>query len=108
VEKIVVGIDGSETSKDALRWAVEYACPRRRRRRAAGIRGPVPAPDASPVAPLDLPALVTEIHAGALQFVTEIVKEVVGNAVIMNVAPIAVDDTPAKALLDAAQMRPCW
>ena len=104
MEKIVVGIDGSEPSKDALRWAVEDA-----RVRGAEVialhayEEPMPVLDAAPATPLDLPGLVTEFHEGALQFVTEIVDEVVGKAVTVNVAPITVEETPAKALLDAAR-----
>jgi nucleotide-binding universal stress UspA family protein len=104
MEKIVVGIDGSEASKNALRWAVEDA-----RVRGAEVvalhayEGPMPAPDAAPAAPIDLPGLVAEIHDSAQRFVAELVDEVVGNAVTVNVAPIAVEDEPARALLDAAR-----
>lgn len=104
MEKIVVGIDGSEASKNALRWAVEDA-----RVRGAEVvalhayEGPMPAPDAAPAAPIDLPGLVADIHDSAQRFVTELVEEVVGNAVTVNVAPIAVEDEPARALLDAAR-----
>jgi nucleotide-binding universal stress UspA family protein len=104
MEKIVVGIDGSDASKDALRWAVEDA--RARGAEVVALHAyevPVPAPDAAPAAPVDLPALVAEIHGRALQFVTDVVDEVVGNAVSVDVAPIAVEDTPARALLDAAR-----
>ena len=104
MEKIVVGIDGSEASKNALRWAVEDA-----RVRGAEVvalhanEAPMPGADAAPAAPIDLPGLVTEFHEGALRFVTEVVDEVVGNAVTVNVAPIAVEDEPARALLDASR-----
>ena len=104
MEKIVVGIDGSEASKNALRWAVEDA-----RVRGAEVialhayEEPMPALDAGPATPLDLPGLVTEFYEGALKFVTEVVSEVVGNAATVDVAPIAVEEEPAKALLDAAR-----
>jgi len=104
MEKIVVGIDGSEASKNALRWAVEDA-----RVRGAEVialhayEEPMPGADAAPVAPVDLPGLVTEFYEGALKFVTDVVNEVVGNAVTVDVAPIAVEEEPAKALLDAAR-----
>jgi nucleotide-binding universal stress UspA family protein len=104
MQKIVVGIDGSAPSKDALRWAVEDA-----RARGAEVIAlhayevPVPAPDASPAPPIDLPGLIEETHEGALRFVTEIVDEVVGNDATVNVAPIAVEDEPARALIDAAR-----
>jgi nucleotide-binding universal stress UspA family protein len=94
MEKIVVGIDGSDASKAALRWAVEDARVREE---------PMPGADVAPAVPIDLPGLVTEFHEGALRFVTEFVDEVVGNAVTVNVAPIAVEDEPAKALLDASR-----
>jgi nucleotide-binding universal stress UspA family protein len=104
MEKIVVGIDGSAASKDALRWAVEDA-----RARSAEVvalhayEAPAPAPDAAPSPPVDLPALVAEAHADAQRFIAQVVEEVVGNAVSVDVAPIAVEDAPAKALLDASR-----
>jgi nucleotide-binding universal stress UspA family protein len=104
VQKIVVGIDGSDASKEALRWAVEDA--RARGAEVVALHAyevPAPAADASPVAPVDLPALVGEAHEGALQFVTDVVAEIAGNSVSVDVAPIAVEDTPASALLDAAR-----
>jgi nucleotide-binding universal stress UspA family protein len=104
VEKIVVGIDGSDASKAALRWAVEDA--RARGAEVVALHAyevPVPAPDATPAPPVDLPELVTEAHDRAVQFVTDFVAEVVGNAVTVDVAPIAVEETPATALLAAAR-----
>jgi nucleotide-binding universal stress UspA family protein len=104
MEKIVVGIDGSEASKDALRWAVEDA--RARGAEVVALHAyevPVPAPDAIPTAPVDLPALVVETHARALQLVTDLVDDVVGNAATVDVVPLAVEDAPARALLDAAR-----
>jgi nucleotide-binding universal stress UspA family protein len=104
MEKIVVGVDGSDASKDALRWAVEDA--RARGAEVVALHAyevPVPAPDAAPASPVDLPALVAEVHEDAQQLVTKVVDEVVGNSVSVDVAPIAVEDAPAKALLDAAR-----
>jgi nucleotide-binding universal stress UspA family protein len=104
VEKIVVGIDGSNQSRDALRWAVEDA-----RARGAEVvalhayEAPAPAPDAVPAPPVDLPALIAEVHDDAQQFVTKVVDEVVGNSVSVDVAPIAVEDAPARALVDASR-----
>lgn len=104
MEKIVVGIDGSDASKHALRWAVEDA--RARSAEVVALHAyevPVPAPDASPAPPLDLPALVAEAHANAQQFVASVVEEVVGHTVSVDVAPIAVEDAPARALVDASR-----
>ena len=104
MEKIVVGIDGSDASKDALRWAVEDA-----RARGAEVvalhayEAPVPVLDAAPATPIDLPGLVAEAQADAQQFVAKVVDEVIGNVVSVDVAPIAVEDEPAKALVDASR-----
>jgi nucleotide-binding universal stress UspA family protein len=104
MEKIVVGIDGSDASKDALRWAVEDA--RARGAEVVALHAyevTVPTTDAVPTAPVDLPGLIAEVYNDAQQFVTEVVREVVGNSVGVDVAPIAVEDAPAKALLDASR-----
>jgi nucleotide-binding universal stress UspA family protein len=104
MEKIVVGIDGSDASKDALRWAVEDA--RARGAEVVALHAyevTVPTTDAVPTAPVDLPGLITEYRNDALQFVTDGVREVVGNSMGVDVAPIAVEDAPAKALLDASR-----
>ena len=104
MEKIVVGIDGSDASKDALRWAVEDA--RARGAEVVALHAyevTVPTTDAVPTAPVDLPGLLAEVHDDAQQFVKEVVSEVVGNSVGVDVAPIAVEDAPAKALLDASR-----
>jgi nucleotide-binding universal stress UspA family protein len=104
VEKIVVGIDGSDASKGALRWAVEDA--RARGAEVVALHAyevVVPVTDAVPTAPIDVPGLTAEIHEDAEQLVTKIVEEVVGSSVSVDVAPIAVEDPPAKALLDAAR-----
>jgi nucleotide-binding universal stress UspA family protein len=104
MEKIVVGIDGSDASKGALRWAVEDA-----RARGAEIVAlhayevVVPVTDAVPTAPVDLAELTAGVHDDAQQVVAKLVDEVVGNSVSVDVAPIAVEDSPAKALLDAAR-----
>ena len=105
MEKIVVGIDGSDASKDALRWAVEDA--RARGAEVVALHAyevPVPALDAvAPATPVDLPGLVAEAQEDAQQFATRVVAEVIGSVVSVDVAPIAVEDAPARALLDASR-----
>ena len=105
MEKIVVGIDGSEASKSALRWAVEDA--RARGAEVVALHAyevQVPTLDAvAPATPVDLPGLIAASQDDAQQFVTTVVDEVVGNSVSVDVAPIAVEDEPAKALLDASR-----
>jgi nucleotide-binding universal stress UspA family protein len=104
VQKIVVGIDGSDASKEALRWAVEDA--RARGAEVVALHAydvELPTTDAVPTAPADLPRLTAEIYEEAQQAVSQVVEEVVGSSVSVDVAPIAVEDPPAKALLDAAR-----
>ena len=104
MQKIVVGIDGSEASKGALRWAVEDA--RGRGAEVVALHAyevDVGSTDAVPTAPIDLPGLVTELHEGAQRFVTEVVEEVVGNLTTVDVAPIAVEELPDKALIEASR-----
>jgi nucleotide-binding universal stress UspA family protein len=104
VEKIVVGIDGSDASKNALRWAVEDA-----RARGAEVvalhayEAQVQVLDATTATPVDLPGLSFEAQADAQQFVAKVVDEVIGSVVSVDVAPIAVEDEPARALVDASR-----
>jgi nucleotide-binding universal stress UspA family protein len=105
MQKIVVGISGSELSKAALRWAIEDA--RARGAEVVALHSydvEVPVPDAAPGPPIDIPALVTEIHEGAQRFVSEIVEEVAGHSATVDVAPIALEDeTPLHALAEASR-----
>lgn len=104
VEKIVVGVDGSDGSKKALRWALDLA-------RAVGGRVvaltawevQVVPPDITPVPRLDLVTLVTEHHQRALAVVTATVEEVVGDDSTMDVEAVAVEGAAAAVLLDAAR-----
>jgi nucleotide-binding universal stress UspA family protein len=105
MEKIVVGIDGSDASKDALRWAVEHA--RALEAEVVALHAyeaPISVLDAGPASQVDLPGLVTEMHEGALRLVAQVVADVVGDGASVEVAPIAEEETPAKALLDAGRV----
>jgi len=105
MQKIVVGVSGSEVSKAALRWAIEDA--RGRGAEVVALHAydvEVPSPDATTVEPFDIPALVTEIHEGAQRFVAEVVEEVAGQHATVDVAPIAVEDeTALHALMEASR-----
>ena len=104
MEKIVVGIDGSDASKNALRWAVEDA-----RARGAEVvalhayEAPVSVLDATTATPVDLPGLSFEALTDAQQFVAKVVDEVIGSVMSVDVAPIAVEDEPTRALVDASR-----
>jgi nucleotide-binding universal stress UspA family protein len=105
MQKIVVGVSGSEHSKAALRWAIEDA--RARGAEVVALHSydvEVPVPDAAPGPPIDIPALVTEIHEGAQRFVSEVVEEVAGRHPSVDVAPMAFEDeTPLHALTEASR-----
>jgi nucleotide-binding universal stress UspA family protein len=104
MEKIVVGIDGSEESRNALRFAVEEG-------EAHGARvvalhaweAPVAAVDPSLTAPpVDYPALLVEVREAAERFAETFVEEAVGDK-RDRVEPLAVEGSAAAALLDAAE-----
>ena len=100
---IVTGIDGSAESKEALRWAVAEA--RVHGDEVVALHAydvEIPSPDAAPGPPLDVVGPVFEIHEGAVDLVTKVVDEVVGDDSAVTVTPTAVEDYPAKALIDAA------
>jgi nucleotide-binding universal stress UspA family protein len=104
MEKIVVGIDGSEASKNALRWAVDEA--RLRNARVVALHAwetPIASPDATPVQQLDVVTAVTESHDAASQLATEVVEEVVGDDPDQIVTPLVVEGPAAAALIDAAR-----
>jgi nucleotide-binding universal stress UspA family protein len=102
MKKIVVGIDGSESSKDALRWAVEEG-------RAHGAdlvavhayEVALLPTDLVPSAPIDVVDVVTEVHEGALRLVTAVVEEVVGGDTSVKVESIAIEGpSPESVLID--------
>lgn len=104
MQKIVVGVDGSEASRNALRWAVEEA--RLRGARVVALHAwevPLAAPDVSPAPQLDVAGLVTDLHESAQQLVTSLVDAVVGGDSPVTVEPVAVEGPAASALLDAAR-----
>jgi nucleotide-binding universal stress UspA family protein len=105
MQKIVVGIDGSDASKAALRWAVGDA--RGRGAEVVALHAydvELPTADLAPTAPIDIPAFVGDIHEEAERFVAQVVDDVVGKTATVDVAPIAVEEPDfAKALIDASR-----
>jgi nucleotide-binding universal stress UspA family protein len=106
VEKIVVGVDGSEQSRDALRFALEEA--ELRRVPVAVVHAwSAPIPLGDPLvgpAPIDYPGLVEELQAAAQRLVDEIVEEVAGaKRDRVRVEALAVEGPAATVLLDAAR-----
>jgi nucleotide-binding universal stress UspA family protein len=104
VEKIVVGVDGSDASKDALRWAVAEA--RAHDARVVALHAwelPIAAPDITPAPRVDLTTIVSEVQAAALRLVTAALEEVLGGDSTVTVEPAAVEGPAASALIDAAR-----
>lgn len=104
MDRIVVGVDGSDGSKTALRWAVDEA--RLHGARVVALYAwdvPVVPSDVTPVPQLDLVTLVTQRHESALELVTSVVDEVVGDDTSVTVEPVAVEGPAASALIDAAR-----
>jgi nucleotide-binding universal stress UspA family protein len=99
VQKIVVGIDGSDSSKKALRWAVDNGG----EAEIVAVHAYdvfLPPPDATPGPPPDLVGLAAEIHEGAIGLVTSVANEVAGPDA--TVTATAVEGPPADVLLEAA------
>jgi nucleotide-binding universal stress UspA family protein len=109
VARIVVGVDGSDASKDALRWAVEEA--RFRKATVDAVYAwqvPIMPPDVGPsLAPsasaLEMTSLFPKLAESAQLLVDEVVKEVVGDQADVEVRPLPIEGPPANALLEAAQ-----
>jgi nucleotide-binding universal stress UspA family protein len=103
VNKIVVGVDGSEASKRALRWAVDEA--ELRDAEVIAVHAwevPVTPLTIPPAASFDVSGLVSDIHEAAEELVTKAVDEVAGSSKV-KVTPLAVEGPPAPSLIEAAQ-----
>jgi nucleotide-binding universal stress UspA family protein len=109
MSRIVVGVDGSDASKDALRWAVDEA-----KLRGASVDAvhawqvPMLPPDVGAAlapagAALEVTTLLPQVKEGAHRTVAEIVEEVVADDAGVEVRPLAVEGPPATALIEAAR-----
>jgi nucleotide-binding universal stress UspA family protein len=110
VEGIIVGIDESEHSKNALRWAIEEGRIHRSPVVAVHAWQPPVVPPVSGLEPgaavfpmADWTALVTEAKKAATEFVEGVVREVAGDDPGTEVRAVAVEDSPASALVEAAK-----
>jgi nucleotide-binding universal stress UspA family protein len=108
VEGIVVGIDDSESSREALRWAVEEG--RLRGTPVVAIHAwqpPMipPMADIGPVAPpmYDIATLITEAEKAAQAFAERVVREVAGSDPGVEVRPVELEGSPASVLIEAAE-----
>jgi nucleotide-binding universal stress UspA family protein len=98
-QTIVVGIDGSEASKAALRWAVEEA--RLRHARVKVVHAWWIYPMLRPDAP---PALGQGVGDDATEFVRIFITETLGEKPGVEITPVSVQGEQASAaLVDAAE-----
>jgi len=102
VAKIVVGVDGSEPSKDALRWALEEARLRNAELVAVHAWQPVAAiPEPGPAPGFDMVNVLPEVEEAAERLVNAVVDEVAGDD--RTVQRIAREGRTVEVLADAAQ-----
>jgi nucleotide-binding universal stress UspA family protein len=96
--QIVVGVDGSPDSREALLWAAENA------RRVDGTLRVVYAWSLGGIASLGIPPLPEYrfLEERAQQFPAELVREVLGDDPDAKVVPVAVRGNAAQVLVDAS------
>jgi nucleotide-binding universal stress UspA family protein len=102
--KIVAGIDGSDSSKEALRWAVDEA--RLRRADVIAVHAwqvPPPVPAFGPSPAVDMVENVPRLEEAAQKLAQSVVAEAVGDASDVNVEPVATEGPAASVLIDAAE-----
>jgi nucleotide-binding universal stress UspA family protein len=101
---IVVGVDGSDRSRNALRWAVDEAKLRRDTVVAVHVWEPpvMPVVDIPPAPdpPVYLPELIAHVQSGAEALVERVTAEF-GNEGV-EIQPLAIEGTPASVLVDVA------
>ena len=101
--KIVVGIDGSEQSRDALRWALDEA--RLRKAELLAVHAwepPVTIPAPGPAPGFDLVAILPQVQEAGERLVKAVVADVVGDDSDVAVEPVALEGPPAEVLVEAA------
>lgn len=95
--KIVIGVDGSPLSADALRWAVEYA-----RRTGAEVEA-VLAWQVPTWSWLNLPSTDADFEERHQRVLDKAVSEAVGDVVDVRVDRRLIEHSPAAALVSAAK-----
>jgi nucleotide-binding universal stress UspA family protein len=106
MERIVVGVDGSDTSKDALRFALEEG--ELRGATVAVVHAWIaPDPPVGPMLPpppIDWPGMTREVREAAERLVAELVDEVAGDRrEAVRIETIVEEGAPAKVVLEHAE-----
>ena len=101
-ERIVVGVDGSESSRRALGWATRQA------KLTGALLDVVMAWEVPPAYRFDVSS-PHDLRLGAETILQEVVADVVGDAPGVDVRPSVVEGHPVPVLLNAAQgvIAPC-
>ena len=100
---IVVGIDGSEQSREALQWALEEARLRSAEIVAVHAWEPPPTiPQPGPAPGFDLVAVLPALQEAGERLVRAVVEEVAGDSDV-TVEPVAIEGRPVSVLVDAAR-----
>jgi nucleotide-binding universal stress UspA family protein len=106
VEKIVVGVDGSDASKEAFGWALEEARLRKVRLQVVHAwEPPRPVPDLAPgPSPgFEYVDMLPALKDSAEQEVARVVAEVAGENPGVELEAVAVEGPATSVLVDAAQ-----
>jgi nucleotide-binding universal stress UspA family protein len=102
---IVVGVDGSEGARKALRWSLDEA--RLREATLRVVHAWFPLPPAAPLgfAPPEAPAAdeIAMLREAAEKLLEHELSEVVGDDPGIPIEPTAVEDVAAQALIEAAK-----
>lgn len=104
MDRIVAGVDGSDASKDALRWAIEES-----RIHGAEVVAvyawtpPVVVPEVSQASLPSISLEVAALQASALELVTNIVRQVAGDKPSVTGQPVAAEGYPASVLVEATR-----
>jgi nucleotide-binding universal stress UspA family protein len=104
MERIVVGVDGSEPSKNALRFALEEG--EQHHLPVLAVHAwspPFPPPDPVAIAPLDYADLFTHVQEGAERLLANLVEEAgQGRQDNLRVEQLAIEGSPASVLIETA------
>lgn len=104
MRSIVVGVDGSDESKEALRWAVDEARLRGDTLHATYVWSyPYPYVSAPLLAPPVSTIAISDVRESAEAMLDSVLDEVLGDAPGVEVERAAVEGVPALVLVEAAK-----